>query len=227
MNFGWDISQELDTAVHEIGHTLGFPHEHQNPISGIEWDEEAVYAALAAPPNEWDKEKTFYNIIRKIDPDSVQGSTWDPHSIMHYPFSAGLILKPEKYRNGLQPAGGLSQRDVQWVKTFYPGTKGTELKQLKRYQSEVFQIAAGQQVDFTISPSTTHNANIQTLGDSDTVMVLFEETETGPVFIAGDDDSGQDYNASVTVPLVGGRKYTLRIRLYYTTSEDTTAVLYS
>lgn len=34
MNFGWDITRdprEIDTAIHEIGHSLGFPHEHQNP----------------------------------------------------------------------------------------------------------------------------------------------------------------------------------------------------
>src|SRR5688572_20147329 len=97
MNFGWDLTRhalEIDTAIHEIGHTLGFPHEHQNPNAGIVWDEEAVYAALAQPPNSWDRNKTFHNIIRKIDPDTVQGSSWDPNSIMHYPFGSGLIKEP-------------------------------------------------------------------------------------------------------------------------------------
>src|SRR5680860_844700 len=71
MNFGWDLTRdenEIDTAIHEIGHTLGFPHEHQNPNAGIVWDEEAVYASLAKPPNSWDRAKTFFNIIRKIEP---------------------------------------------------------------------------------------------------------------------------------------------------------------
>src|SRR4030095_16307705 len=75
MNFGWDLTRhpsELDTAIHEIGHTLGFPHEHQNPNAGIVWNEEAVYTALAGPPNNWSREKTFNNIIRKINPDTVQ-----------------------------------------------------------------------------------------------------------------------------------------------------------
>jgi hypothetical protein len=49
MNLGWNVAQDIDTAVHEIGHTLGFPHEHQNPYAGIVWDEEAVYADLAKP----------------------------------------------------------------------------------------------------------------------------------------------------------------------------------
>ena len=72
--------------AHEIGHTIGFPHEHQNPNAGIVWDEEAVYRALGGPPNNWSRETTFHNIIRKIQPDRVQGSTWDPDSVMHYPF---------------------------------------------------------------------------------------------------------------------------------------------
>jgi len=104
MNLGWNIAGDLDTPVHEIGHSLGFPHEHQNPHAGIEWDEEAVYRALAELPNEWPREKTYYNIIRKIVPDSVQGSNWDPNSIMHYAFEAGLIKEPEQYRAGLFPA---------------------------------------------------------------------------------------------------------------------------
>lgn len=226
MNFGWDISNDIDTAIHEIGHTLGFPHEHQNPNSGIIWDEEAVYQALAAPPNEWDRETTYYNIIRKISPDTVQGSSWDPDSIMHYPFEPGLIKEPEQYRNGLNPAPGLSIRDVEWVRTFYPPLPETGPNNLQQYESQTFNIAPGQQVDFTIEPATTQQANIRTYGESDTVMVLFEQTDNGPVFIAGDDDSGLDTNASLSIPLVAGREYILRIRLYYSTSQGTTAVMY-
>ncbi len=227
MNFGWDISSDIDTAIHEIGHTLGFPHEHQNPNAGIEWEEEAVYRALAAPPNEWDRDTTYYNIIRKILPDSVQGSNWDPDSIMHYPFEPGLIKEPERYRNGLNPAPGLSSRDKEWVQTFYPPPEGTGPENLPRYKSHSFDISAGQQVDFKINPETTHQARIQTFGESDTVIVLFEQTNNGPVFVAGDDDSGFNTNASLSVPLIVGREYILRIRLYYSNSQGTTSVMYS
>ncbi len=124
MNFGWDLlraPREADTALHEIGHTLGLPHEHQNPNAGIVWDEEKVYTTLGGPPNNWSRDKTQWNILRKIEPDTVQGSNWDPDSIMEYPFPAGLILQPEKYRTQpLRPGGGLSARDLSWVRAFYP-----------------------------------------------------------------------------------------------------------
>jgi len=38
MNLGQSLlgtSRGFDTAMHEIGHTLGLPHEHQNPFAGI------------------------------------------------------------------------------------------------------------------------------------------------------------------------------------------------
>ena len=36
MNLGFtsDMTYLFNTALHEIGHSLGFPHEHQNPNAG-------------------------------------------------------------------------------------------------------------------------------------------------------------------------------------------------
>lgn len=227
MNFGWDLTLpgELDTAVHEIGHTLGFPHEHQNPNAGIEWDEEAVYAALAAPPNSWDRETTFWNIIRKIPASEVEGTTWDPDSVMHYPFDKGLIKKPEQYANGLQPAGGLSAKDKAWVKVLYPPVKDDELEELKPSQSVLLNISAGGQRSFTVLPKETRYYQFQTFGTSDTVMVLFEEDNGQLRYRTGADDSGEDTNAYFRIKLIRGRRYVLRVRLYYSDRPGETAVM--
>lgn len=53
MNFGWDLTNDygMTTAIHEIGHTIGFEHEHQSPFTGIVWDTAAVYKEFSGPPN--------------------------------------------------------------------------------------------------------------------------------------------------------------------------------
>jgi hypothetical protein len=227
MNFGWDLTRprELDTAIHEIGHTLGFPHEHQNPKAGIEWNEEAVYAALAQPPNGWDRQTTFWNIIRKLPANEVEGTTWDPNSVMHYPFEAGLIKKPESYATGLQPAGNLSEKDKAWVKTLYPPPSETTQEELKPAQSVLLKILAGEQRNFTVMPQETRNYNFQTFGTSDSVIVLFEDENGQLRFRIGDDDSGQDTNAYFQTKLIKGHKYVLRIRLYYSDRPGETAIM--
>lgn len=228
MNFGWDLTRdaaEIDTAIHEIGHTLGFPHEHQNPNAGIVWDEEAVYAALAKPPNGWTREKTHWNIIRKISPDTVQGSSWDPDSVMHYPFGPGLIREPAQYRQGVSPAGGLSQRDITWVRSFYPPLTNADYAELKLFESVPLAIEAGQQKNFTIACAATRKYEMRTFGASDTVLVLFEDNNGKLRYVAGDDDSGEERNAYIKQKLFKGRKYVLRVRLYYAERRGETAVM--
>lgn len=226
MNFGWDLTRsgELDTAIHEIGHTLGFPHEHQNPKAGIEWHEEAVYDALAQPPNNWNRQTTYWNIIRQLSANEVEGTTWDPDSVMHYPFARGLIKKPVQYSTGLQPAGGLSAKDNAWVKSLYPPVQ-EQYEQLKPSQSVILNIAAGEQRHFNITPEESRYYQFQTFGFSDTVMVLFEEDNGQLRYRIGADDSGQDINACFRIKLIKDRHYVLRVRLYYSDRPGQTAVM--
>ena len=55
MNFGWDLTApgERATALHEIGHALGPAARAPEPLRRHHWDDEAVYADLAGPPNFW------------------------------------------------------------------------------------------------------------------------------------------------------------------------------
>jgi hypothetical protein len=216
MNFGWNISNDLDTALHEIGHTLGFPHEHQNPNSGIVWDEEAVYAALAEPPNNWDRETTHWNIIRKLRQSDVDGSAWDRDSIMHYPFEEGLILEPSEFRTqDLVPAPGLSPMDIEWARHFYPSLTENDYRELKPFRFVRASLDPGEQVNFYVRPTATRWYNFQTFGNSDTVMVLFEMIDGEPRYRSSDDDSGVNLNAQFEERLYAGRTYVLRIRLYW------------
>ncbi len=230
MNFGWDLTQDprgggLDTPIHEIGHTLGFPHEHQNPFSGIVWDEEEVYRRFAGSPNFWPRERTFHNVLRKLERSAVEGSEWDPNSIMHYSFGSGLIVEPAQYRNGLRPEDGLSEADIAEVRKFYPPIDARRYKKLNDLEVEHLDVAPGEQKDFVIVPERTDDFTIQTFGRSDAVMVLFEDVDGDHQFLAGDDDSGTNLNASITARLVKGRRYILRIRLFTNWATGRTAVM--
>lgn len=215
MNFGWNITNDIDTVLHEIGHTLGFPHEHQNPQAGIEWNTEEVYARLAASPNFWDRATTDHNILNKLDSRLYSGSSWDRNSIMHYPFEAGMINSPSVYRTRpLIPSAGLSAQDKAMAKRFYPPLRASNPK-LKPFVSRALSLAAGKQIDFDVEIKEPREYNFSTMGQSDTVMVLFEEVDGELRKCLADDDSGQDKNARFKGKLYPERKYVLRLRLYW------------
>jgi len=226
--YGWDLTSTYGrgTALHEIGHVLGMEHEHQNPNAGIKWHEQAVYDALAKPPNNWDRATTYHNILEKLSLQQVQGSTWDPDSIMEYEFEPGLIDEPDEYdRNGLTPPMTLSKSDTEWALKWYPRLTAT-LPTLQPFQAVTVDIAAGQQVDFAIRPSASRKYTISTKGASDTLLALFEDINGESRYLSADDDSGEDWNASITYKLFQGRSYIVRLRLYYPGQSGKTSLMY-
>lgn len=226
MNIGWDDESTKDTILHEIGHTLGLQHEHQNPNAGIVWNEEKVYSDLASPPNNWDRTTTFNNIIKKLKPNTLTGSTWDANSIMHYPMAEGWIKEPIQYSNGLNPAGGLSANDKLWVKNTYPLKTATSYIKLTASVSSPINVAIGDQVSFEFTPKTSKKYTLQTIGSMDTVMVLNEQDTNGELhYLSGDDNSGRNNNARIRTQLIKGRKYIIQVRVLYKVANDNGAVI--
>ena len=228
MNFGWDLTRDsrgVDTPVHEIGHALGFPHEHQNPFAGIVWDEEAVYRVFSGPPNCWSQDQIDHNILRKLSTSTIEGSEWDPNSIMHYKIIPGLIIKPEEYQDGVFPEPGLSDLDIEQVRRFYPPHSDKKNATLEPLKSQLLSLAPAEQKDFNIEPQATGKYTIQTFGHSDTVMVLFEEVDGELRFVAGNDDSGTEQNSRIVTRLREGRRYVLRIRMYLNYASGDSSVM--
>lgn len=87
------------------------------------------------------------------------------------------------------------------------------LTTLQAFQAVSADLAAGQQIDYSIKPTESRKYHIETKGASDTLLVLFEDINGEPRFLAGDDDSGEDRNANIAYKLFKGRSYIVRLRL--------------
>lgn len=117
MNLGWF---DVPTTIHEFGHVLGMIHEHQNPSGQqIMWDANKVFA-WAKQTQGWSQETTKENIIDKYDKNSINGSSFDPLSIMLYFFPASLTTN----NKGTQQNFRLSGEDVLWIHNTYPKDQG-------------------------------------------------------------------------------------------------------
>ena len=99
------------TAAHEFGHAIGLAHEHSNPAGGIQWNEQAVIRAMAGPPNYWNESQTRHNILRKYAANQVNGTDFDPKSVMLYFFPAEWTV------NGVATSRNevLSELDKQFI----------------------------------------------------------------------------------------------------------------
>ncbi|MGN6257259.1 MAG: M12 family metallopeptidase [Solirubrobacterales bacterium] len=227
MNIGWDPTTPYGgtTCRHEIGHTLGMPHEHQSPFSGIVWNEEAVYKYFSGPPNEWDKGMIQSNILEKLQPSQVEGSSWDPKSIMEYEFGPGLIVEPAEFQQGIEPPGTISELDEQWMKSWYPGG-APEPETLEPFDAAKLPSEPHGQADFGIKPPASRKYEIGTFGAADTVVVLFEKVAGKLRYVAGDDDSGEERNARIKSKLFQGRDYVLRVRVNWVGQAGQAAVMY-
>jgi hypothetical protein len=203
------------TAAHEFGHAIGLAHEHQNPSGGIQWNESVVINELAGPPNFWDETTTRHNVLRKYEANQVNGTAFDPKSIMLYFFPSAWTT------NGIGTEANeiLSEMDKSFIAgaKMYPKTGGTTSSAVPLVVNAAKRTSAaigkyGEEDLFTFEAKRDGRYIIDTAGPTDTVMKLFgPNSETA--LIAEDDDSGLSTNSRIAVPLIAG-KYFVQVRHY-------------
>ncbi len=114
MNLGWF---DVGTYIHEFGHALGMIHEHQNPRgANIDWNVPKLRAYMAETQG-WDKQQVDTNVINRYNIDQINGSKFDPLSVMLYFFPAKLTNNNE----GTKQNFSLSGIDAEWISKSYPG----------------------------------------------------------------------------------------------------------
>ena len=118
MNLGWF---DAATTMHEFGHALALVHEHQNPNGiAIQWNAPAVYA-WALSTQGWDQATAYAQIMQPYLANLINGSTFDPESIMLYFFPGSLTLNNQGTHQNLR----LSPTDVIYINQQYPTTNAT------------------------------------------------------------------------------------------------------
>jgi hypothetical protein len=206
MNLGF---MDGGTTAHEFGHAIGLAHEHQNPVGGIRWNEAEVIREMAKSPNFWDEATTRHNILHKYTADQINGTRFDPESIMLY------FFPPEWTLNGIGTKANekLSVLDRQFIAgaKMYPRKTRTfadaiELEVNARHRTEVSIGKVGEEDLFTFVVDAAGRFLVDTRGPTNVVMNLFGPNSL-TLLIAEDDDSGIGYNARITADLIEGRYY--------------------
>ena len=149
MNLGWfDVS----TVMHEFGHVMGMIHEHQNPRGDtIKWNDKAVYE-WADQTQGWTHKQTDTNIINKYAINQINGSKFDPLSIMLYFFPANLTTNNEGTSQNLR----LSGDDALWLNKTYPGSPETP----SVYYPKVYGMTLQKSIDKSKSMKASSNSKI-------------------------------------------------------------------
>lgn len=132
MNFAWfDVS----TVLHEFGHALGLEHEHLSPFEGskINWNFGKLYDW--GEKMGWDKAETDFQVVRPLDIADVDGTCFDPESIMLYFFPDDLTTDGKGTKQTLK----LSPTDVYYINKLYPGSPETPENFYKRvYGKDIY-----------------------------------------------------------------------------------------
>jgi len=143
LNIGW---LDKSVIIHEFCHTLGMIHEHQNPYGKpIQWNVKNVLEDAKSSQG-WDKCVTASNILCQYSKNLINGSDYDPLSIMKYYFKDDWV----KNQKGSLPNWSLSYTDIKWIYDTYPNNNTTP----EKFYKEIYNLNPPTSTPITTTPTS-------------------------------------------------------------------------
>lgn len=161
INLGWF---DVATTTHEFCHMLGMIHEHQNPNNGkghIQWNTSVLFDYMKESQG-WSEATTKTNIVNKYDKSTINGSDFDPMSIMLYFFPKKVTTNGIGTKQNLKYSG----LDVLWIHNTYPKKNGLSAEE---FYKTVYNISLTSSIEASqkaLAKFNKHDSlfNIKTIG---------------------------------------------------------------
>jgi hypothetical protein len=136
MTYSW---LDVSTVLHEFGHAIGMIHEHSNPQNNpIQWNRPAVYCEYRKRNPGWTDEDIEKNVLEMYQSNQINGSEYDPASIMIYSFpketkcdDKTMSLTLNEPPLSINPNYKFSNSDIEIIKLMYPMTGTRDVKSIE------------------------------------------------------------------------------------------------
>lgn len=137
MNIGWIDYTFVSTVLHEFGHSLGLIHEHSSPFKNqIQWNREKVYEYYEKTQG-WSKKDVDSQVLNVYDENVLNGSEFDPESIMLYFYPKELTINNKGTSQNLR----LSITDLLWIYKTYPfDGKGSDEFFVREFYKKIYGV---------------------------------------------------------------------------------------
>ena len=162
---------------------------------------------MSGPPNYWTEQQTRHNILEKYTADQINGTKFDPQSIMLY------FFPPSWTTNGVgtEQNEELSVVDKAYIRSpaMYPGLAAPVPVRLvvdarRSVVGEIGRPGEEDAYEFTVLVGGKYL--VQTKGQTNVYMKLFGP-DSWTALIAEDDDGGESGNAKISANLTPGTYY--------------------
>ncbi|HEV7912388.1 MAG TPA: M12 family metallopeptidase [Albitalea sp.] len=202
------------TAAHEFGHAIGLAHEHSSPMGGMEWNKPVVLRDLAGPPNFWDPATVQHNVFFRYSQTQINGTRFDPDSIMLYAFPAEWTLNGvSTHANDVLSA--LDKEFIAGAKMYpqaHPGLPGAAALTVGGVRLEANIGQPGEEDLYRFRAENEGVYQVETRGNTDVYMKLFGPN-SATALLEEDDDSGYGLNPRISARLMAG-DYFVQVRHY-------------